>query len=357
MKLRVNKFTEAEWPRRPPASYNHMDIGEEQSSSHVVSIAWSPPGLALHRRSVLAVLTANNILSLWASQSDMKDQASWKRVLIINNALKTSRASIRCIAWSPTTLKGLDEQILQEKPQWIPFMLATAQGGDPAVRVLGIISPQLGSGHTGWSVSEIACFNPSNYALDYQAFSLLDKELAKAAFVDHVSFGPTKSEDSTYQTIIFCRFRGILTHVVLNMARTSTNQSSTQSVVLNKSSFPEKLNISLFIGTSASDIGILNLEARSYFVLAGAENLEIFSTSNFSEDFSVQKHCSESLLSRHKSSATDSSYDTSGAPLLMSIQSRWLTSYQTSPSTREGPISSTLEIPSLSSLALETQDL
>jgi len=53
----------------------------------VTWLAWSPPGLAKHKRSVLAVLTSNHVLSLWASNSDMAVPESWERVCFVNNAV------------------------------------------------------------------------------------------------------------------------------------------------------------------------------------------------------------------------------------------------------------------------------
>lgn len=53
-----------------------------------MALSWSPLGLAKHKRSALAVLTTNQVLSLWASNSDPKVASSWERVLIINKALE-----------------------------------------------------------------------------------------------------------------------------------------------------------------------------------------------------------------------------------------------------------------------------
>ncbi|KAL8718924.1 MAG: hypothetical protein Q9225_004006 [Loekoesia sp. 1 TL-2023] len=92
--FRVNSFTANEWP---PQELNELDsfcIGEEQSSSTVVALSWSPVCLAKHKRSALAVLTTNHILSLWASASDLKTASSWERVLVINNALQNSNQQI-----------------------------------------------------------------------------------------------------------------------------------------------------------------------------------------------------------------------------------------------------------------------
>ena len=53
-------------------------------------LAWSPPGLAKHKRCVLAVLTSNQVLSLWSSKSDMTIPESWERVCVVNHAVNAA---------------------------------------------------------------------------------------------------------------------------------------------------------------------------------------------------------------------------------------------------------------------------
>ena len=100
----------------------NFSIGEEQSLSTVVALAWSPPGLAKHKRPTLAVLTSNHLLSLWASNSNMAVRTSWERVLIVNHAIRKQLPAttssepkddgeesfepnrlqrLRCMAWAP----------------------------------------------------------------------------------------------------------------------------------------------------------------------------------------------------------------------------------------------------------------
>ncbi|KAL4808074.1 transcription factor IIIC subunit delta N-term-domain-containing protein [Aspergillus unguis] len=83
-RFRVNSFTINEWPIVFPQPRDHFSIGAEQSTSNVVGLAWSPPGLAKYRRSTLAVLTSNLILSLWAFES-----GKWTRLAIVNRTLET----------------------------------------------------------------------------------------------------------------------------------------------------------------------------------------------------------------------------------------------------------------------------
>lgn len=81
-------YTEFEAPILDPLPWKIQSIGEEQSGNRIVSMAWSPPGLAKNMRCALAVLTSNHILSLWCSDSDPSNSQSWARTLVVNHALK-----------------------------------------------------------------------------------------------------------------------------------------------------------------------------------------------------------------------------------------------------------------------------
>lgn len=83
-RIRTNIFTQREWPDQDPADSHSFSIGEEQSLSMVVGLAWSPPGFGPHRRSVLAVLTSNHVLSLWESKGTIGE---WSRVVVVNQSL------------------------------------------------------------------------------------------------------------------------------------------------------------------------------------------------------------------------------------------------------------------------------
>ncbi|KAL4911753.1 transcription factor IIIC subunit delta N-term-domain-containing protein [Aspergillus aurantiobrunneus] len=84
-RFRANIFTINEWPIMFPQPRDNFSVGAEQSMSSVVGVAWSPPGLAKYRRSVLAVLTANMVLSIYALAST---SGKWTRIAIINKALE-----------------------------------------------------------------------------------------------------------------------------------------------------------------------------------------------------------------------------------------------------------------------------
>lgn len=95
-RIRVNTFTNAEWAPIPPQNRDDFSIGAEQSTSTVIGQAWSPEGLARFRRSVLAVLGSNLILSLW---EPIGPRAIWTRVAIVNHALHPDPSA-------PSTLTG-----------------------------------------------------------------------------------------------------------------------------------------------------------------------------------------------------------------------------------------------------------
>lgn len=88
-----------------------FSLGEELSSSHVVHLAWSPPGVAPFRRCALAVLTSNLVLSIWGLEDG---KTRWTRMAVVNEAVKPfldphvsgqeelqQRQRVRSFAWSP----------------------------------------------------------------------------------------------------------------------------------------------------------------------------------------------------------------------------------------------------------------
>ncbi|KIX99783.1 uncharacterized protein Z520_04419 [Fonsecaea multimorphosa CBS 102226] len=104
--LRVNQFESSEWPLQQLATITQFSIGEELSESTVVSLSWSPSGLGIYRRSVLAILTSNLILSLWESNGRL---GVWQRTAIVNQYLPRVEAAdssrrkqrVRAFHWLP----------------------------------------------------------------------------------------------------------------------------------------------------------------------------------------------------------------------------------------------------------------
>ena len=111
-RFRVNVFTNREWPTIFPQTRDDFSIGVEQSASTVAGLAWSPPGLAKHRRCTLAVLTTNLLLSFY---EPLGPQGKWVRVAIVNQGLndhfsditphpstRLKKSNIRAFSWCPT---------------------------------------------------------------------------------------------------------------------------------------------------------------------------------------------------------------------------------------------------------------
>ncbi|RDW58985.1 uncharacterized protein DSM5745_11191 [Aspergillus mulundensis] len=84
-RFRTNVFTINEWPIMFPQPRDHFSVGAEQSFSNVAGVAWSPPGLGKYRRSVLAVLTSNMVLTIYAPTNN---PGKWTRIAIVNKALE-----------------------------------------------------------------------------------------------------------------------------------------------------------------------------------------------------------------------------------------------------------------------------
>lgn len=100
-----------EWPTFDPQSRDDFSIGAEQSLSTVGGLAWSPPGLAKHRRCALAILTSSLRLCLYEASGP---QGRWVRVTIVNHHLESyfsgighksgsvlKKSNIRSFAWCP----------------------------------------------------------------------------------------------------------------------------------------------------------------------------------------------------------------------------------------------------------------
>lgn len=75
-----------------PQNRDYFSIAVEQSISTVLGLAWSPSGLAQFRRSVLAVLTSNLILSLW---EPVGAKGQWARVGIVNHVFHPDSATLK----------------------------------------------------------------------------------------------------------------------------------------------------------------------------------------------------------------------------------------------------------------------
>lgn len=161
VQFRANTFTTREWPLPPQGKMENFSIGEELSTSTVTALAWSPPGLAMHRRPVLTVLTSNLLLSFWVPASGNSANSTWQRVLVLNNSIKKSykqmclskqivepptgfqrKTRVRSMAWAPQVPRSAEKinSLSMESRLRSAFLLAVATD-DCEVLFLLISSP------------------------------------------------------------------------------------------------------------------------------------------------------------------------------------------------------------------------
>ena len=147
VQFRANTFTTREWPLPPQGRMENFSIGEELSTSTVTALAWSPLGLAMHRRPVLTVLTSNLLLSFWVPASGTSANSRWQRVLILNNSIKKSykqmclskqimepptgfqrKTRVRSMAWAPQAHRSVEDinSLSMESRSRSAFLLAVA---------------------------------------------------------------------------------------------------------------------------------------------------------------------------------------------------------------------------------------
>jgi len=110
IRIRTNVFDEDERPVDEPEPFVNWSAGEEISQGLISALAWSPLGLAKHRRSALAVLTSQLILSVWSSSSDPTSEEHWERSLIINHTLQQhfgTSSELQSLASMPDKYKFL----------------------------------------------------------------------------------------------------------------------------------------------------------------------------------------------------------------------------------------------------------
>ena len=171
-----------------------MDVGSEQSNSHVTQIAWSPPGLAPFHRSVLSILTANGILSLWASLSDTAEPASWKRVMIVNNALAMPPGTVlRSTAWAQCMRPATN------------YHLAVGLDTHRKVQLLDISSPYSADVET-WKAQHYLTVRPLDTINLYLPGALLS-----AASVESIQFQEICVKDQQSLFILLAASLGLLT--------------------------------------------------------------------------------------------------------------------------------------------------
>ena len=195
LRITVSSFTFTEWPWQDPASFKEMSIGEEQARATVTALAWSPAGLATHRRSVLAVLTSNLILSFWASNADPSNINSWERVLVVNKALLPGsrlQQRIRSMAWAPTKTQYVDRDTPFPRKKWGTHLIAIADDNN-ALYLLKASSPVTGPS-SKWVVEVLHRHNVSVSQPLNDRPSLFNHVMNAHHYIDHIEFGTWKGD-------------------------------------------------------------------------------------------------------------------------------------------------------------------
>ena len=202
VRFHVNRFTIDEWPWPEPASFKEMSIGEEQALVTVTALAWSSWGLAKYRRSVLAVLTSNLLLSLWTSYADRANPECWQRVMIVNDCLipehvstprEQSRASqrIRSMTWAPVNPEHADRQTPFSPRKWGVFLMAITDD-ENGVYLVNFTSP-FTDASMGWEIQTLLYKRIPPAIQPNQRPSLLRLKMSEKSFIDQVSFGTWNS--------------------------------------------------------------------------------------------------------------------------------------------------------------------
>lgn len=211
--FKVNEFTTAEVPLGVPISYAHYSIGEELSESLSTAIRWSPPGLGQYQRSVLAVLTANHVLSLWTQpQKGLLKSTNWERVLIINHKLLSHQESsnyvensstnfdpidlvktfqrIRSFCWCPTSVTKPNTEDLTQRDS---IHLLAVANDDAQIIILGVQSPYTNTSATSdsWSATIVGQFNTKYSTLDRpNHLWTFEDYMLQRPFASHVTWSP-----------------------------------------------------------------------------------------------------------------------------------------------------------------------
>ncbi|KAF1820848.1 uncharacterized protein K489DRAFT_44707 [Dissoconium aciculare CBS 342.82] len=86
--IKINGFTTAEIPRCLPLPDVHWSPGEELSINTAHAAAWSHIGPGKYGACILAILTTNHVVSIWAADGKPYPSIQWTRQIIVNHAVK-----------------------------------------------------------------------------------------------------------------------------------------------------------------------------------------------------------------------------------------------------------------------------
>ncbi|EXJ82785.1 hypothetical protein A1O3_06600 [Capronia epimyces CBS 606.96] len=266
--LRVNMFEPIEWPYQSMAPLKHFSLGEELSDSAIVSLAWSPPGLALYRRSVLGILTSNLVLSFWESDGRV---GVWKRTGIVNQNIPITAAPktadnprrkkrIRAFCWCP-----------QLQPfgasRWSTQLLVVAD--DDRTILVFRVRKHDGATFGGWRFELVATQTVQNTDLHLEGMSTLRSTLSTSSPISKLAtteWQPEQEVDSTSRTDVLTLQvdMGQCTqpkHLSIHVVRTAGDNAD-------RSYSSQDLKVSIIESKSASDLSKNDPPLESFFEAA-----------------------------------------------------------------------------------------
>ncbi|KAI4729435.1 hypothetical protein E4T49_02905 [Aureobasidium sp. EXF-10728] len=224
--LKTSFFTLEDIQLQLPLSWKNFSIGEEMSESFVHALDWSPPGSGKHRRSVLAVLTSNHVLSIWECVGKPEIATDWVRACVVNHALQahykekdvqTSEESehdhferlrakqrIRAFAWSPavpdSSLSGASGDCTTRSP----YLAVSNDRGEVLIIELqtphNILEPRT----TSWNLSVAASFGVEVPDTKKSALSTCLPVTFKwrSPFVDQLAWSPWALDSANSPTSV-----------------------------------------------------------------------------------------------------------------------------------------------------------
>ncbi|KAL9110768.1 MAG: hypothetical protein Q9227_004760 [Pyrenula ochraceoflavens] len=263
-KFQVSLFTSAEWPLVNPDSFPYYSIGEEQSTSTVTALSWSPTGLARHQRSLLAVLTSNLVLSLWTDN----ETGRWERVLVVNNALRgflepvgedldlvRHRISIRSAVWCPRydEVDTIDHKQDRRRSRPKEYLMAVGNN-EGEVLILGIqrvrASSKQSTVYTARVLSQHAI--ASDTAIDSEEpESLFSSSLDYEKCASYLAWGPWLEDGASekLQSMLAVVFQGKLS--LFFVQRWLSKEKDTQNYATALSNINHGLNLPNVCGNVA----------------------------------------------------------------------------------------------------------
>ncbi|THY18183.1 hypothetical protein D6D00_08212 [Aureobasidium pullulans] len=257
--LKTNFFTIEEIQLQLPLTWKNFSVGEEMSEAYIHALDWSPPGLGKHKRSVLAVLTSNHILSIWECVGKPEIATDWVRSCVINHALQAhykdmdkrdpeesehdhferlrAKQRIRAFTWSPSppdpSLSGASGDCTARSP----YLAVSNDRGEVLIIRLqtpyDVLEPE--TSHWTLSVAETFSVDVSETKQSPLSACMPVTFKWRSPFVDQLAWSPWALDSSnTLTSILAFTLQSSLqcTSVKLNELGTHTDVVTTSSALL-----------------------------------------------------------------------------------------------------------------------------